>query len=270
MTVLKNEAGSYENMSPFITPAPLEELSTNQKEQHLSHSRPAKNSPDKHQKVVKASTIITKEQKNIALTKILLKQANVNPIVSKHELSEEESITVESAPKPPLVQTPTRQQSPTRPNQANSINKPVTVPDTLYIDTPKPAKVKPLEKVRDEPRKDPGPYQNIESLLYEQNNTLFEAENYQEIFTQAEDTEQYCRVASLDFQEWSAMGQEILEEQRELMEKMVANRAKLSHKFQVITRIINDRAQVLMDQGNRFQKKLERIQSLGKEILDMI
>ncbi|AGO14117.1 AaceriAER320Cp [[Ashbya] aceris (nom. inval.)] len=121
-----------------------------------------------------------------------------------------------------------------------------------------------------EPRRDPGPFPDISKLLYEFEAAEERPEFYAEVFGQVGEPAECARVAALSFEQWTAMGEEIMEEQRQLMGRMVANRAKLSYQFETITQVITERARALVEHGTQFREKLERIQSLGKEILDII
>ena len=70
--------------------------------------------------------------------------------------------------------------------------------------------------------------------------------------------------------EWVTMGQTLLAEQKQLMGRMIKARIDLSHRFEVITDIINERAQVLNTQGDALEAKLNKVQTLAKEILALL
>ncbi|GAV49166.1 hypothetical protein ZYGR_0N05730 [Zygosaccharomyces rouxii] len=114
----------------------------------------------------------------------------------------------------------------------------------------------------------PGEYVKIDKLLYQpqedENGSIF-----QELEQQSE--REFCtQASSWSLQEWIQNGQHLLNTHAKLVGKLVKHRIELSIKFQVITNAINDRADALNAQGILVDQKLQRIKTLGEEILHII
>lgn len=114
----------------------------------------------------------------------------------------------------------------------------------------------------------PGKYIKIDKLLYEPQ----EGENgsiFQEL-EQASEREFCTKAASWSLPEWIANGQHLLNDQTKLVGQLIKHRIELSLKFQVITQAVNDRAEALNAQDLLVDQKLQRIKTLGEEILHII
>ena len=117
--------------------------------------------------------------------------------------------------------------------------------------------------------KNPGKYEKLNLRLNETDGTE-SAKYYDEVFSEAEWKQECIDLATYDISQWILKGQDILKEQHALMCRMVQARIKLSHRFQVISDIINERAELLIQQGEILDAKLTKVQDLGKEILDLL
>lgn len=114
----------------------------------------------------------------------------------------------------------------------------------------------------------PGEYVRLDKLLYEAQ----EGEDgsiFQELEQQSE--REFCtQASSWSLQDWVQNGQQLLNTHTKLVGKLIKHRIELSVKFQVITDAINDRADALNAQGILVDEKLQRIKTLGEEILHII
>lgn len=121
---------------------------------------------------------------------------------------------------------------------------------------------------QDVPKK-PGAYEIIRGKINEKGDNE-DNEYYNEVFSMAEWKDECIDLAKCSMNEWICVGQELLLEQQRLMSKMVHARIQLSHRFQVITELINERAGSLLNQGDLLEEKLRKVQTLGKEILELL
>lgn len=119
------------------------------------------------------------------------------------------------------------------------------------------------------PPQNPGKYEKLIKRLNEKEDEE-NPDYYEEVFTHAEWKKECIDLAKCDMTEWIDKGQELLKEQQAIMSRMVLARIKLSHRFQVVTNIINERAELLAKQGNLMDAKLKKVQVLGKEILELL
>ncbi|AET39176.1 Ecm11p Ecym_4097 [Eremothecium cymbalariae DBVPG len=282
MTVFKQEPGTGEIVLPSSCVDSVKEVQLIKTNSQRVNNRPEKQGEHGVQKVHKpAVNLHEDERKKDKLSKFLLKQPIVKQesvLISFQDTSPSsrsaEAVSKASGSVGPKKQGKEEAGGGGEAEEAAKVSQGsagLLSDSILFTDACRPSKLKNTgSKGCHEPKKDPGSFQAIEQLLYEYDKSQENSENYEEVFGQVEEPTEYARVATLDFQKWAETGQEILKEHQELMAKMVANRAKLSYKFQVITQVINERAEVLMKQGTQFQEKLERIQTLGREILDII
>lgn len=136
-------------------------------------------------------------------------------------------------------------------------------------------KVIPANDIMDTTRQqfeNPGLYSPIRKLLYESNEDYGEASD-QHLFQDLEHESErnFCQEASRwPMVQWIEQGQVLLKEHTNLIGQLVQQRIELSHKFQAITTIINERAEALNNQGEILDEKMTKIENLGKEILDII
>lgn len=117
-----------------------------------------------------------------------------------------------------------------------------------------------------------GAYTPINKLLYESNNDFREGSD-QALFQdlEHESERKFCREASKwPLAEWIDQGQVLLKAHTNLVGQLVQQRIELSHKFQAITTVINERADALNKQGEILDEKMTKIENLGKEILNII
>lgn len=119
----------------------------------------------------------------------------------------------------------------------------------------------------------PGPYDVVANALHEADIRKETASYYQEVFKDVKDeVEQKACInfAKMDLQQWISLGQSLQEEHISIMGRFIESRIRLSEKFRVITKLINDRAIALNAQGEILDQKLRKIQDLGREILEII
>lgn len=114
----------------------------------------------------------------------------------------------------------------------------------------------------------PGEYFKIVKLLYQpqkdEGGSIFQE------LEQLSEREFCTQASSWSLQEWIQNGQQLLNTHTKLVGELVRQRIELSVKFQVITNAINDRADALNAQGILVDQKLQRIKTLGEEILHII
>lgn len=114
----------------------------------------------------------------------------------------------------------------------------------------------------------PGKYVVIDKLLYQPQEDE-DGSIFQELEQKSE--REFCtQAASWSLQAWVQNGQQLLNTHTKLVGKLIKHRIELSVKFQVITKAINDRADALNAQGVLVDQKLQRIKTLGEEILHII
>lgn len=264
MDMSKQKLEAEKNISH--SPVMIEEV-PNQLNRKSSNSRQSKIGTNTLQKVKKASAnSASQRDAGAEINRLIIKQQMGE--LATTVTDESKVLICDSEPKSPINISHSPKESLC---SAQSSKHHIADDDEdLLVQSANVTKINNTEKTGQEAKKDPGEFQKIEYLLHEFNVDNECEESYEDVFTQTEDPKQYAHVASMNFQQWIEIGNEILAEHQELMSKMISNRANLSYKFQVITRIINERAQMLMNQGAQFEAKLERIQSIGKEILDII
>lgn len=124
----------------------------------------------------------------------------------------------------------------------------------------------------EKPLGNPGPYVPITGMLYESKSKSLndpEAPLFQDLDQESE--RKFCREASQwSLDEWISEGQLLLNAHTNLVGQLVRERIALSGKFRAITSVINDRAEALNSQDQLLDEKLKKIETLGKEILDII
>ncbi|AAS53000.1 AER320Cp [Eremothecium gossypii ATCC 10895] len=293
MTGTERESGSAEATGAAAVAAEEKENPVQGILSPGNYNRPAKHSMQKVQKTQKAPEGLQEQRRN-ALVQLLQKPETVREVAKRtakvpagqvspvaktaataaRAAHSEEAGTARSAPsevKSAEPETQTPELAPEKP-AAEPQTPPATCagPEKVQIgvaELPQPPKA---QSRTAEPRRDPGPVPDISKLLYEFEPAEERPEFYAEVFGQVGEPAECARVAAMSFEQWTAMGEEIMEEQRQLMARMVANRAKLSYQFEAITQVITERAQALVEHGAQFREKLARIQSLGKEILSII
>lgn len=122
------------------------------------------------------------------------------------------------------------------------------------------------------PLKNPGSYVPITEMLYDSTSKTLdnsEAPLFQDLEQEFE--QKYCQEASQwSLTEWINEGQVLLNAHTKLVAQLVRERIELSGKFRAITSVINDRAEALNKQGQLLDEKQKKIETLGKEILNII
>lgn len=135
-------------------------------------------------------------------------------------------------------------------------------------------KTNPLEPAERVSLEKPGKYSPIVLPLYEpQNATDWHDKGKDDLFQDIEQEaeKEYCQTTSnLSLSEWIVKGQGLLNSQTTLIGELIQKRIELSNKFRAITTVINERAEALNIQGQILDEKLNKIRSLGKEILNII
>lgn len=123
------------------------------------------------------------------------------------------------------------------------------------------------------PPRNPGKYLRINNLLYQTTEETESASYYDDIFEEVQDGKEkkMCiEFASMNLAEWLQTGEMLMREHKNIMERLILARIKLSHRFKAITDLINERATALNAQGEILDDKMKKIQDLGKEILEII
>ncbi|CEP63686.1 Ecm11p LALA0_S09e00232g [Lachancea lanzarotensis] len=119
----------------------------------------------------------------------------------------------------------------------------------------------------------PDPYQPLLLDLHESDLETESQSYYDEVFREVKDESERAALvefAKMDIRTWTASGDKLQQEQHAVLVRLVEARMRLSAKFKVITDLVNERALALTDQGLLLDRKLKRIQDLGKEILDIL
>ncbi|SCU88755.1 LAFA_0E14400g1_1 [Lachancea sp. 'fantastica'] len=124
----------------------------------------------------------------------------------------------------------------------------------------------------DSPSK-PDAYQPLSLRLYDSDRAIESQAYYEGVFREVKDESERAECiefAKMDLRAWTASGDRLQQEQRDVLARLVEARMLLSAKFEVITDLVNERALALNEQGLLLDRKLKKIQDLGKEILDII
>ncbi|CCE62896.1 hypothetical protein TPHA_0D02590 [Tetrapisispora phaffii CBS 4417] len=120
----------------------------------------------------------------------------------------------------------------------------------------------------------PGPYKPSTSFLYEiANSEQLEYTELKDIFqniNETEDKDYVFDVSNMTLDTWVEEGQKNISEYRELISQLVKKRIEFSIRFQLITDIINQRANALNEKGLLLDDKLKKIKEIGDEILNII
>ncbi|QLG72819.1 hypothetical protein HG535_0D05280 [Zygotorulaspora mrakii] len=119
----------------------------------------------------------------------------------------------------------------------------------------------------------PGEYFPITRFLYELHTSDEDSQKKNDLFADIEQDKErkFCQKTSqYSLSKWIEEGQNLMNRQTNLIGELVRERIELSHKFRVITTIINQRAEALNGRGDILDEKLNKIKSLGKEILNII
>lgn len=120
----------------------------------------------------------------------------------------------------------------------------------------------------------PAEYIMIRNPLYQCNPEAPEDSHVlEELFPKLEsawERELCTQIAGWDLENWIQYGDKLSQEYNALLGELVRQRIELSYKFEVITDKINERAEALTLQGKLVDDKMQKIKSLGKEILDII
>ncbi|CCK69382.1 Ecm11p KNAG_0C02710 [Huiozyma naganishii CBS 8797] len=119
---------------------------------------------------------------------------------------------------------------------------------------------------------DPGVFKKIDHKLYEREIALAHDDNTQLFEGITDENElKFCHEnASFGLIDWMDRGEELIEENRTLMKNLVQTRIDLSHKFLILSEVINARAEALEMQGERIDGKLKQIKDIANNILNVI
>ncbi|KAL6950039.1 hypothetical protein ACO0QE_000709 [Hanseniaspora vineae] len=133
--------------------------------------------------------------------------------------------------------------------------------------------------------KDPGEYHAINELLFDrpvlsdsgtidgQSGGSKETPSYIDLFQDVGDKQAqgiFAKYGALSLEQWVQTGLNMNTKHQALIEKIIIARIKLSHKFKVITDLLNERAQELNQNGELINEKLVKIKDLGNEILNIM
>ncbi|CCC70611.1 hypothetical protein NCAS_0F01270 [Naumovozyma castellii] len=120
----------------------------------------------------------------------------------------------------------------------------------------------------------PGEYPQINKLLYESSKKEpVDKEGFMSVLPGVEQEDEInfgIQVCNWSLDEWIECGQHLHEEYGVLVTELIKQRIELSVKFEVVTSVINQRAEALNCQGKILDDKLIKIKELGKEILNII
>ncbi|CDO92079.1 unnamed protein product [Kluyveromyces dobzhanskii CBS 2104] len=282
MSLVKKEAGSTTE-SPNWSPA------ANQ-DKHAPNHHPNNSRPPLKQKTenVPTSTASDIDSKKQLLSKYLIGANETETVLVKKEPGSSSGhlspLRIKSHLSKKKIGKPVHTEKPTDKGHLTSIGQGVQLADsscTLQLIDPKTVKVgagkngnsspighKPNATIEKVPRY-PGKYEELKLRLNEPD-VSESAAFYEEVFSRAEWKQECIQLARCDMSQWVLKGQDILKEQHALMCRMIQARIKLSHRFQVVTDIINERASLLMQEGDVLGEKLKKVQHLGREILDLL
>lgn len=125
--------------------------------------------------------------------------------------------------------------------------------------------------------KDPGKKKIINELLYERKNILNSEEDKEKLFVELfEDVDpneelDYCKdIVQYPLENWLECGHIFTTKHENLIKELMKTRLDLSYKFQVITKVMNDRCEALMTQEDRLDDKLKQIKTIAKNMLDIL
>lgn len=238
-----------------------------------SHSRPALASKSVNH--VKGAQVKDKDSQIRKIESLLLKSGQVTagkdsmtPLIKKERKPENSIRDRAQDIDPPAVIVSAKQsggvkrpahESPSKPPKKRELNERVR-------EISNSAEIK-KERIKAQPE-NPGKYIPIDEVLYEsrgkESGSLF-----QDLEQQSE--RDFCGLAaSWTLKEWIEQGQQLLDAHTRLIGRLVQHRIELSLKLQVITSAVNDRAAALNEQGLLVDQKLEKIKTLGEEILHII
>lgn len=117
----------------------------------------------------------------------------------------------------------------------------------------------------------PREYLPITFLLFERNKSLsINADAPFKDLTDKNEVELCQKFAQFDLDEWLDYGDSLVLEHQKLIHELAKLRVELSYKFQIITDVINDRADTLIQQSDHIDDKLKQIKDIAKNILNVL
>ncbi|AQZ12540.1 ECM11 (YDR446W) [Zygosaccharomyces parabailii] len=238
-----------------------------------AHSRPALTSKSVNH--VKGAHVKDKDSQTRKIESLLLKSGQVTaekdsmtPLIKKEGKPENSISDLAEDIDPPSVIISAKQSAGVKRPAQGSPSKPPKKRELKerVKEIPNSAEIK-KERIKAQPET-PGKYIPIDEVLYEsrgkESGSLF-----QDLEQQSE--RDFCSsAASWTLNEWIEQGQQLLDAHTRLIGRLVQHRIELSLKLQVITSAVNDRAAALNEQGLLVDQKLEKIKTLGEEILHII